>query len=95
MKKTAASLLTVLGLLALPAASQAAETVGNDMGRAQGNSSMIYCGEGVPQCTIIADQIPWTIDAPDEQIITKWSAQQLSRLSAFDREFGAAPGGSG
>lgn len=82
MKKTAASLLTALGLLALPAASQAAETVGNDMGHAQGTSSMIYCGEGVPQRTIIADQIPWTIDAPDGQIITKWSAQLANGTQA-------------
>ena len=33
--------------------------------------------------------------ALDDPEFTRWSAQQLSRPSAFDREFGAAPGGSG
>ena len=70
------------GLLAVPAIGQAAETVGNDLAHAPGNQSMIFCGEGVPQCTIIADQIPWTIDAPDDQIITRWSAQLANGTQA-------------
>src|SRR5688572_14175907 len=82
MKKTAASLLSAAALLAVPAIGQAAETVGNDLAHAPGNQSMIFCGEGVPQCTIIADQVPWTIDAPDDQIITRWSAQLASGTQA-------------
>ena len=82
MKKTAASLLSAAALLAVPAIGQAAETVGSDLAHAQGNASTIYCGDNGAQCTIIADQIPWTIDAPDDHIITGWSAQLTTGTQA-------------
>ena len=81
MKKTAVSLLTAAGLLVAPAIGQAAETVGSDLAHAPGNPDTIWCGENV-QCTIIADQIPWTIEAPDDHIITSWSAQLTNGTQA-------------
>jgi hypothetical protein len=78
-KSTAASLLAAAaGLLAVPATGHAAETVGSDLSHASGNDHTIYCG-ATPQdtwpCTLVADRIPWTVEAPDDHIITSWSAQ--------------------
>lgn len=78
-KSTTVSLLAaVSALLALPAAGQAATTVGSDLLRADGNSHTVGCDDGQGQipCTLIADREPWgDIEAPDAHIITSWSAQ--------------------
>lgn len=84
MKKTAASLLTALGLLAVPAASHAAETVGNDLAHAQGNQHTLFCGDDTQTwpCTLVLNRVPWTVDAPDDHILTSWSAQLTTGTQA-------------
>ena len=89
-KKTSVSLLAAVAcLLSVPAASQAAETIGSDLSRAPGNDSL-YCGTTPTDrwpCTLISDRQPWEVEIPDEHIITKWTAQLTSGAQVRFRVF--------
>lgn len=85
MTKSLIVSLLAAAALAVPAAADAAITVGGEMSRAPGNEDTLYCGTS-PQstfpCTLIADRQPWTVDAPDDHIITSWQAQLRSGAQA-------------
>ena len=75
VRRLSAVAVAAAALLALPAAASA-DTAGSDFGR-EGESSPINCTDdsGQVPCTLAQDDLGWSIEVPENTIVTSWKAK--------------------
>ena len=81
-RRLCAVAVAAAALLVLPAAASA-DTAGSDFGR-EGESSPINCTDdsGQVPCTLAQDDLGWSIEVPENTIVTSWKAKLTAGTQA-------------